>query len=37
LNGIGFIDAMYGHMALTDPMAEDTSINPNGGFVGIND
>ena len=30
-NGIGYINAMYGNMA------EDTSINPNGGFVGIND
>jgi hypothetical protein len=32
-----FINAIYGDMGLTDPMAEDTSINPTGGFVGIND
>lgn len=37
LSGLGFVNAMYGHMALVDPIAEDTSINPNGGFVGIND
>jgi len=28
---------MYGNMGLVDPMAEDTKVNPNGGFVGIND
>jgi hypothetical protein len=37
VNGLGFINAIYGDMGLTDPMAEDTSINPTGGFVGIND
>lgn len=37
LNSFDFINAMYGDMALVDPMAEDTKVNPNGGFVGIND
>lgn len=36
-SGLSYINAMYGNMGLVDPMAEDTKVNPNGGFVGIND
>lgn len=37
LMGIDFYNLIYGDMGLVDPMAEDTKVNPNGGFVGIND